>query len=80
MTLIERAHTDAVEAEQLRKEQDDLLQAIEELRTEHDLAHHECIDAQQRIVLLEGKLWGEKDLKATAEAVTARLTAEVSQC
>ena len=39
MALIERARTDAVEAERLQKERDDLLWAIERLRTECDLAH-----------------------------------------
>ena len=33
MALIERVRIDAVEAEQLQKEWDDLLWAIEELRT-----------------------------------------------
>ena len=46
---------------------------------ERDLANQECADAQQRINLLEGKLQGEKDLKAMVEAVTTRLTVEVSQ-
>ena len=45
MALIERAHTDAAEAERLWKEQDDLLRAIEGLRTECDLAHQECANA-----------------------------------
>ena len=45
---------------------------IERLRKERD-------DAQQWIDLLEGELWGEKDLKAMAEAVTARLAIVVSQ-
>ena len=38
MALIERTRTDAVEAERLWKERDDLLRAIEELRTGIDLA------------------------------------------
>ena len=38
MALIERARTDAVEDERLRKEQDDLLYAIEGLHMERDLA------------------------------------------
>ena len=38
MALIERARTDAVEAKWLRKERVNLLQAIEGLRTERDLA------------------------------------------
>ena len=37
--LIKRARTDTVEAEWLRKERDDLLRAIEELRTRTELAH-----------------------------------------
>jgi hypothetical protein len=36
--LIERACTDVVESKQLRKERDDLLRAVEGLRTERDLA------------------------------------------
>ena len=54
MTLIKRVRTDAIEAERLRKEQDNLLHAIEELRTGIDLARQECADAQQRIDHLEG--------------------------
>jgi len=36
--MIERVHTNTVEAEQLQKERDDLLRAIEELRMGIDLA------------------------------------------
>ena len=39
VVLIERAHMDAVEAERLRKERDDLLWVIEELRMGIDMAH-----------------------------------------
>ena len=46
MALIERACTDVVEAERLWKERDNLLWAVEGLRTECDLAHQEHIDAQ----------------------------------
>ena len=35
--LIKRARTDAVEAKRLRKEWDDLLRAVEELRTRTEL-------------------------------------------
>ena len=45
MALIERVSTDTVEAERLRKEWDDLLRAIEELRTGIDLAREEHVDA-----------------------------------
>ena len=45
--LIEMVRTDAVEAEWLRKEQDDLFQAIEELHTGIDLTRQEHADAQQ---------------------------------
>jgi len=38
MALIERACTNAVEAEQLRKERDDLLRAVEELHIGTELA------------------------------------------
>ena len=38
VALIERARMDAVEVERLRKEWDDLLQAVEELYTRIDLA------------------------------------------
>ena len=38
MTLIKRACTDAMEAERLWKERNDLLRDVEGLRTEHDLA------------------------------------------
>ena len=54
--LIERARMDTVEAEQLWKEQDDLLWAIEELRMGIDLACQERADAQQRIDHLEDEL------------------------
>ena len=37
-------------------------------------------NAQQWIVLLEGKLLGEKDLKIMAEGMSARLTIDVDQC
>ena len=76
---VESTHTDVAEFEQLRKERDDLLQVVEGFHMERNLARLELIDAQQQIDLLEGKLRGEKDMKATAEAVTARLTVEVSQ-
>ena len=39
MALIERAHTDAAEAERLWKERGDFLWAIEGLYIECDLAH-----------------------------------------
>ena len=45
MALIERARTDAVDADRLQKEQDNLLWAIEELHMECDLARLEHIDA-----------------------------------
>ena len=77
--LIERARTDAVEAERLRKERDDLLRAVEELRTGIDLAHQERADAQQRIDHLEDELQRERDLKVAAEGVSARLDTEVGQ-
>ena len=51
MALIERARTDAVEAKWLRKERVNLLQAIEGLRTERDLARQERTNAQQWIEL-----------------------------
>ena len=53
MALIERECTDAMEAERLRKERDDLLQAIEELCMGIDLAHQERADAQPQIDHLE---------------------------
>jgi len=77
--MIERVHVHAVEAERLWKERDDLLRAIEGLRTECDLARHECVNAQQRIDLLEGELEGERDLKVKVEGMFARLIVEVGQ-
>ena len=56
-----------------------MLRAIEGLRTECDLARHECVNAQQRIDLLEGELDGKRDLKVAAEDVFARLATEVGQ-
>ena len=44
MSLIERARTDVMEAERLQRERDDLLWAIEGLRTECDLARQEHAD------------------------------------
>ena len=79
MALIKRAHTYTMEAERLWKEWDDLLQAVEGLRMERDLAHQECAEAQQRIDLLEGELEEERDLKVVAKGVSARLTMEVGQ-
>ena len=73
LDLVKNMHIDAVEIEWQWKERDDLLQAIEGFRTEHDLACQEHAEVQQQIDLLEGELQGEKDLKATTEAVTARL-------
>jgi hypothetical protein len=78
-TLIERTRADVVESERLRKEQDDLLQAVEGLCTERDLARRECIDAQQWIDLFEGELEEERDLMMKAEGMTARLATEVDQ-
>ena len=46
MALIETVRMDAVEAEWLRKERDNLLWAIEELRTGTELARQERADAQ----------------------------------
>jgi hypothetical protein len=45
MALIVREHADAVKSERVRKEQDDLLQAIEGLHVEDDATHLECTDA-----------------------------------
>jgi hypothetical protein len=79
VALIERKRADVTESERLRKQWDDLLQAVEGLRTVRDLAHRERADAQQRINLLEGDLEKERDLKIKVEGVTARLATEVSQ-
>ena len=70
------AHDDA------RETRDKLLDLVESTRTdatEIERLWKERDDAQQRIDLLESELQGEKDLKAVVEAVTARLTVEVSQ-
>ena len=80
MALIERAHIDTVEAEQLRKEWDDLLRVIEGLRMKRDLACQEHTDAQKWIDLLEGELEGERDLKVVVEGVSASLATKVVQC
>ena len=71
---------DIMEAERLRKEQDDLLWAIEELRTGTELAHQERVDAQQRVDHLKKELRRERDLKVAVEGVSAGLAAEVGQC
>ena len=57
MALIERAHTDAMEAERLWKEWDDLLRAVEGLCMEHDLAH------QEHKFLPHNSIWDWADLK-----------------
>ena len=77
MALIERARMDAMEAERLWKEQDDLLWAIEELHVGTELAHQECTDAQQRVDHLEKELRRERDLKVAAEGVSTGLAMEV---
>jgi len=79
MALIERVRTDAVEAERLRKERDDLLRAVEKLRTGIDLARQERADAQQRIDHLKDELEWERDLKVAAEGVSIGLAVEVDQ-
>ena len=70
---------DAMEVEQLRKERDDLLWAIEELRTGTKLARQERADAQQRVGHLEKELRSERDLKVAAKGVSAGLVVEVDQ-
>ena len=45
VALLQRMHMDEAEAEQLQKEQDDLLQTIQGFRMERDLAHQERADA-----------------------------------
>ena len=70
-------HDDAHEA------REKLLDLIESTRTnaaEIERLQKERDDAQQWIDLLEGELRGEEDLNAVVEAVTTRLTVEVSQC
>ena len=79
MVLIERARMDAVEAERLRKEWDDLLRAIEELHTGTELARQERADTQQQIDHLEGELLRERDLKVAAEGMFSGLATEVGQ-
>ena len=79
MALIERVHTDAVEAKWLWKERDNLLWAIEGLCTECDLACQEHADAQKWINLLEGELEGERDLRVAVKGMSTRLTVEVGQ-
>ena len=54
--LIERVRMDVVEGERLWKVQDDLLRAIEELRTGIDLSHQERAIAQQWTDHLHGEL------------------------
>ena len=46
MALLERMHVDEVEADQLQKERDNLLQTIEGFHTKCDLARQERADAQ----------------------------------
>jgi chromosome segregation ATPase len=77
--LIERARANTMVFEQLRKELDNLLWAIEGLYMECDAARQECADAQQRIDLLEGELKEERNLKVEAKGMSAGLTAEVGQ-
>ena len=56
LDLVESMRTNAAKIEQLRKEHDDLLQAVEGFRTKRDLAHQEGTDVQQQKDLLEGEL------------------------
>ena len=68
-----------MEAEQLWKERDDLLRAIEELRSRTELAHQERANAQWRASHLKKELWRERDLKVVAEGVSAGLSMEIGQ-
>ena len=77
--LIERPHIDAVKAERLRKERDDLLRVVEELHTGTELAHQEHANDQQRINHLEGELQRERDLNVAAEGMSTGLAMEVDQ-
>lgn len=72
ISLLDRAQADAEKTELLRMERSGLLQTAEGLRTERD-------NAQWRVASLEDELWGDKDLKLAAAAVTARLAMEATQ-
>ena len=79
MTLIERVHTDTMEAERLWKEWDNLLWSIEEPRIGIDPARQEHADGQQQIDHLEAELQRERDLKVVAESMSIELAVEVGQ-
>jgi hypothetical protein len=70
---------DATESKRLRKEQDDLLWAVDELHTEHDSAHQERVDAHQQIDRLLCELEKERELKIKAKDMTAWLAMEISR-
>ena len=56
-----------------------MLWAIEELRTGTELAHQECIDAQQEIGHLKKELRRERDLKVATKGMSTELPTEVGQ-
>ncbi|XP_066385333.1 uncharacterized protein [Miscanthus floridulus] len=78
VALIERARMDALEAERLWKERDDLLWAIEVLRTGTEPTCQERTNAQQQVSHLE-ELWRERDLKVAVEGVSIGFAVEVGQ-
>ena len=72
-------HMDTVEGERLRKERDNLLWAVEELRTGIDLARQERAVAQQQTDHLEDEFQRERDLKVAVEGKFAGLATKVGQ-
>jgi hypothetical protein len=79
VSLAERARLDTVKTERIRKERDELLEAVEGLRTERDSARQESADAHQRIDHLMGEFEKERKVKIEAEDVAASLAIEVAQ-
>jgi hypothetical protein len=79
VTLVERACKDDVEAKLIRKERDDLLQAVVRLCAKRDSTWQEHDDARGRVNDLLGEVEKERGLKLKAEGVSAGLAVEVGR-
>jgi hypothetical protein len=78
-SLAESTCLDTVKTEWIRKEQDELLQAVEGLCMERDSARQESADSHQWIDHLLGEFEKERELKIEAKDVAASLAVEVAQ-
>jgi hypothetical protein len=67
------------DAERVRKERDDLLQAMARLHVERNSTRQECDNARGRVNDLLGEVEKERGLKLKAEGVSAGLVVEVGR-